>query len=70
VGVEGPQAPEQGCVVVLWDFDLTGDPAEEVSVGHLDQALELVQIFFREVPDLRIGKPAHDQVHLSHATVP
>src|SRR5687768_12269154 len=70
MGVEGVEAPEQGRVVIRGRLDLACDPAEEIAVGHLDQALELGEVLLGKLPDLRIGKPAHDEVHLPHAPVP
>src|SRR3712207_6561521 len=70
MGVERLEASEQGRVVVRGRLDLAGDPAEEIAVCDLDQAFELGNVLFRELPDLSIGKASHDQVHLPHAPVP
>ena len=43
VGVERLQAPEQGGVVIRGRLDLAGDPAQEIAVRDLDQALERVE---------------------------
>ena len=49
---------------------VAGQRGIEIGIGHLDQALELVQFGVGEVGDLGIGKPAEDEVHLAGAAMP
>src|SRR5215813_11797218 len=70
VAVIVAHSPEHWRIEVARNLGFAGNPGEQLPVGEVDKAFELVELGVIQNGDSTVGEAAHDQVHLAHAAVP
>jgi hypothetical protein len=68
--VKIPDAVEHRGVVLGWNCRDPGHPGQQIGFERFQQLLVLIKFGIAEALDMRIGKPAHDQIGLAGAAMP